>query len=499
MKSANYNNSILKQLEEVMQKCNDLSQEIKNAKKESRQREYKIEEEFKKEIKEAKQTIKKLEDTIVEKDKKITKLENEVDRLKKQINNDSNNSSKPPSSDIKSNIPNNREKSEKPRGGQLGHKAQFLDKKSVEEKIEKGEYKHQVIDVGDIAGGYVSKYVLDIEISVVAKEYRFYKDKTGKYNIPKEFQPNVQYGNELKTICCILNTEGIVAIDRLTDFVTNITHGKITVSNGSAVNFVKLLSSKCKSIVEQIKTNILNSEILNTDATTGRCNNRNICVRNYSTKKHTLLIATKGKGKKHIEETSILPKFTGDLVHDHETVMYNYGKRHGECNAHITRYLKGNYENTVNKWSLDMKAFLCCLNRYKQELISNGIQELDESHLDKYSKRYDEILEDGYKQNEIFKSQYYKKEEKKLLNRLVKYKENHLLFLYDFSIPFDNNLSERDLRHVKNKQKISGYWASMEGLQNYLDIKSVIGTCKKQGRDFYKTIFDIYEGIPVVI
>ena len=73
------------------------------------------------------------------------------------------------------------------------------------------------------------------------------------------------------------------------------------------------------------------------------------------------------------------------------------------------------------------------------------------------------------------------------------------MFLYDFSIPFDNNLSERDLRHVKNKQKISGFWTSMEGLQNYLDIKSVIGTCKKQGVNFYKTISDIYEGKPVVI
>ena len=97
-----------------------------------------------------------------------------------------------------------------------------------------------------------------------------------------------------------------------------------------------------------------------------------------------------------------MPKFTGDLVHDHETVMYNYGRNHGECNAHICRYLIGDYENTENKWSLDLKAFLCCLNKYKQELISKNINEMDEAHLDKYSKRYDEILESGYKQNKIF-------------------------------------------------------------------------------------------------
>lgn len=46
----------------------------------------------------------------------------------------------------------------------------------------------------------MSKYIIDIEIRTIAKEYRFYKDKNGKYNIPKEFKTDVQYGPELKTL-----------------------------------------------------------------------------------------------------------------------------------------------------------------------------------------------------------------------------------------------------------------------------------------------------------
>ena len=84
-------------------------------------------------------------------------------------------------------------------------------------------------------------------------------------------------------------------------------------------------------------------------------------------------------------------------------------------------------------------------------------------------------------------------------DRLKKYKENHLMFLYDFNVPFDNNLSERDLRHVKVKQKISGYFNSFNGIKNYLNVKSIIGTLKKQGKNFYKEIFNIYEEIPVEI
>ena len=45
------------------------------------------------------------------------------------------NSSKPPSSDIKPNISNNREKTNRKVGGQKGHQAHFLSKKEVEEKI----------------------------------------------------------------------------------------------------------------------------------------------------------------------------------------------------------------------------------------------------------------------------------------------------------------------------------------------------------------------------
>lgn len=62
--------------------------------------------EHKKEISELNQRVEKLE---VEN----TKFKNDNDRLKKIVNNDSNNSSKPPSSDIKKNIPNNRDKTNK--------------------------------------------------------------------------------------------------------------------------------------------------------------------------------------------------------------------------------------------------------------------------------------------------------------------------------------------------------------------------------------------------
>ena len=496
MAKLDYSKDLFKQVQELMLKCDNLSSKVKNIEK-------RTEKKFKKQLKEQKeyftQKIEVLEKENKELKNKNQKLKNEVDRLRKQINNDSNNSSKPPSSDIKRNIPNNREKTNKKPGAQKGHKAHFLSKRIVEEKIKKGEFKTEVIHKGNIQEEYVSKYILDLRVDVIAKEYRFYKDKKGKYNIPKEFYTDVQYGSELKTLCTILNTEGVVALDRLTNFVSCISHGLIKLSKGSIVNFMKELNNKSDNIMSNIEKKILNSELMNTDATTVRVENKNICIRTHSIENATLLVPTYGKGKKYIEETNILNRYMGKLVHDHETVMYNYGSKHIECNVHISRYLKGCNENTKNNWALKMRSFLCSLNEYRKELKNRKIKKMSKEQLEKYSKRYEEIIKEGYEENKKIKSKFLRQEEQRLLNRLKKYKENHLMFLYDFSVPFDNNLAERDLRHIKVKQKISGHFNSMEGMKIFANIESIISTLKKQGKNFYTEIYNIYENIPVCI
>lgn len=477
-----YSKDLIKEIEQLMLKCDNLSQEIKTSEKK-----------HKKEIKELQE---KYDKRISKLEEENEKLRNDNDRLKKIINNNSDNSSKPPSSDTKKNIPNNREKSTKKRGGQKGHKGVGLNKKDIEKKIENKEIEHEIINVGEPQGEYVSKYIIDVEIRTIAREYRFYKDKNGKYNIPKELKTDVQYGAEIKTICAVLNTEGVIAIDRLAKIVSCISQGKIKLSNGTIVNFVKELGNRSREIIENIKEELLNSTMIFTDGTGSRCNGKNICIRNYSTESYTYLVPTLGKGKKYIEETGILPKYTGNVVHDHETVIYNYGKKHIECNVHIARYLKGCFENTGHKWALKMRSLLCSLNEYRKKLKQEGIQQFTKEQLEKYLKRYDEIINEGYERNKTIKKKFLRQEEQKLLNRLVKYKENHTMFLIDFNAPFDNNLSERDIRHVKTKQKISGYFNNLETCKLYCNIKSVIITFKKQSKDFYSEFRKLYENNP---
>ncbi len=501
MKGADYNNQMFRQVQDLMKEISNMKQDMKETKLQHAEEIRTLKLEHQKEVKELKAENQYLREEIRRKDEKITLLETEVDRLKKIVNNDSNNSSNPPSSDNKPNkkISNNREKSGKKVGGQQGHRPYILAKKDVEENIKNGVFEHKIETHGKPSSKYKSKYILDTKVSVIATEHRFYEDESGKYNIPKEFQTDVQYGENLKTLCTVLSAEGFIATERISNLIENLTNSKLNISTGTIVNFLKEFNKKATTTIETIKEKILNATLIGTDATGARAEDRNCYVRNYSTSEYTLLIASKGKSRKYIEETGILKHYAGTIIHDHETVIYNYGLRHGECNVHVLRYLKGCMENTGHKWARDMRSLLCCLNEYKKQLNSQGIKELRQEKLEKYSQRYDEILNLGIEENKTLKSKFHRNEEKRLLNRLKKYKENHLLFIYDFTVPFDNNLSERDLRHVKSKIKISGCFRSLEGLQNYLNVKSIIGTCKKKGINFYETIFSIFKKIPVSI
>ncbi len=79
-----------------------------------------------------------------------------------------------------------------------------------------------------------------------------------------------------------------------------------------------------------------------------------------------------------------------------------------------------------------------------------------------------------------------------LLDRLNRYEKATLAFMYDFAVPFDNNLGERDLRMMKVQQNISGTFRSFEGTLSFCKISSYISTIKKRGKNVISAIQDVF-------
>ena len=137
---------------------------------------------------------------------------------------------------------------------------------------------------------------------------------------------------------------------------------------------------------------------------------------------------------------------------------------------------------------------------YKETDIANQITSMDVQVLNKYSNQYDEII--SVAKTEIVKlseKSSIKKDEFNLMSRLEKYKENHLLFAYDYTVPFTNNEAERSFRWVKTQQKVSGCHRSYHGAQVTVRLMSFILTLRKRQIPIYESMRKIINHQPVLV
>lgn len=254
----------------------------------------------------------------------------------------------------------------------------------------------------------------------------------------------------------------------------------------------------CRSVCGILEEQLLDAYEICTDATTIKTDGNQTFIRNFSTERCVLYYGCDKKDLDTLKDLRILWEFTGTFTHDHETTLYHFGRRHVECNVHLERYLLKNSQETGNKWSQWMGSFLRGMNAGRKAFMEAGGTGFSALQLNRYSNRYDEIIDLGLKENKKTKNRIAKKEEKALLKRLKKYKANHLLFLYDFRAHYSNNMSEKDLRICKNRQKMAGGFRTAAGRQMYCEIMSFIETVKRRGLNIFQSIINLMNGTPVI-
>ena len=352
--------------------------------------------------------------------------------------------------------------------------------------------------MGTGEGKYITRYRIDLETKPVATEIRIYPDQEGKYHVPDELKGIVSYGDNIRAITAYLYGDGVVANDRIAQFIRSLSGGSVNISDGCIYGICRRFADVCASACSIIENKLMDAYEICTDATVVSTNGKQSYIRNFSTEKYVLYCGSDSKNLSTLKGFRLLSSYAGRLMHDHETALYNFGTGHAECNVHIGRYLRKNTEETGSRWSRDMAQLLLCTETKRKELKAKGATGFTAQQTEHISKRYDEIIRSGIAENMITKGRLAKKEEKKLLKRLMKYKENHLLYIYDFRIHYSNNMSEKDLRISKSREKMAGGFRTEDGRSMYCRIMSVIETMKRQSINIFDGIIGLMAGKPVI-
>jgi transposase len=404
--------------------------------------------------------------------------------LTNELGLNSSNSSKPPSTDL---FPAKKPKispgkKRKP-GGQKGHQGAhlkpvekpdsvetiLLDKKS----LPAGKYEHV---------GFEKRQVFDIEVSFSVTEYQaeILKNKEGEEfvaDFPDGVTEIAQYGSGVKATSVYLSQYQLIPQARVQDVLK--TQYGLSISKGSVNNFNILAAKQLQNLGFEswMQGQLMNSPVLHADETGIDVNAKRFWIHCLCSERLTLFHADEKRGKEAMDRMGILPEFKGKLIHDHWKPYFKYICSHVLCNAHHLRELQRAHEQDGQKWALKMIQFLVKVN----EKVTQAGGELSDRRAHEFRKKYRKILRKAEKECPENLKQRAQSKSRNLLERLLEFEEETLMFMEDSEVPFTNNQGERDLRMTKVQQKISGCFRSMRGSRDFCLIRSYLSTCRKNG------------------
>lgn len=435
----------------------------------------------------------------------VMEMQRQIEELQNRLNKNSSNSHKPPSSDgLKKKVHNSREKSGKKQGAQKGHEGKSLlmtetPDTIITHKVEgycqcgkslnrletTNIQRRQVIDL-------VDKFVEITEHQIEIKSCAcglVHSGEEGQY-IP------IQYGERIKGLSVYLNQYQYIPYDRQRELFKDCFG--ITISHGALVDANKKCFENLSEQEIQIKEALISSPVIHNDETGIRCEKKTKWIHTSSTDEFTYYSIHEKRGREAINDIGILPDYKGISIHDRYSSYDDYSCKHGLCNAHLLRDLKGLYEEDAKPWAKKMISFL--VNAKREKDAGRIKKKRREIMLAEYHK----ILKSGSKAEPpdetvsvIKRGRKKKTKSRLLLNVFINRYEDILRFIFNPLVPFDNNLAERDLRMVKLKQKISGCFRTKFGSQVFCRIRSYISTIRKQGYGVLDALQRAIENNPI--
>lgn len=415
---------------------------------------------------------------------KVEELTQTVEDLTKRLAHyqhpkNSGNSSIPPSKDENRPKRNQslREKSGKKPGGQEGHKGTTLTMVEVPDKIEKliPDYcnscgkdlkeieaildsKRQVVEIPPIQPIY-------IEYQSFSRTCSCGHQQKGDY--PAHITNHIQYGASVEALVGYFSVYQYLPFKRMTELFSDVF--KLPISQGSIGNLLQRLGDKSQVVYDAIQNSISKSKFVGGDETGLKVNGDKFWAWIWQNSMLTFIAISINRGKQTVQKFFPEGFMNAILNSDRwKTHITTYARGHQLCFAHLLRDLNYLIELESTEWAKNIKSL------FKKAL-----------ELKRVNPQYDIgnplTVEIENKMDELLKEQLDKAKTPKTMifqNSMRDYRNYLFPFLYDAAIPPDNNGSERGIRNIKVKMKISGQFKT--GHDTFAKLRSVIDTCIKR-------------------
>lgn len=415
----------------------------------------------------------------------------EIERLKHPKN--SRNSSVPPSKDENRQFKTKslRESDGKKPGGQNGHEGNTLKMTETPDIIieHKPQYcNHCGKNITDIEPELITcRQMVDIPpIIPQYTEHRAYRVTCScghqtEASFPTGINAPISYGPNIEASIAYLHTRQYIPFERMSEYFSDVCN--LPISQGTICDILERFAQKATPAYRIIAGEVQRAHVVGSDETGAKVNGKNGWFWTWQNKLATFIAFSQNRGTATINDNFAMGFENAVLVHDcWKSHFETKSKTHQICIAHLLRELNFFEERYQSEWATSFKNML-----YEALSLKKSLSPTDYyypiNQRTKIEQKLDSLLQTSIPRH--------MKEVCTFQKRIVRYKNYLFTFLYYPDVPPDNNASERAIRNIKVKQKVSGQFRTTRGAEIYAIIRSVTDTCIKNGQNILSAFYTI--------